>query len=256
MYFGYNKRTGKRGDYKYWYLDKATNKYYECIRPSVYVVNLFPRLKNHPPANQIMPCPWLNIKTGNHELIESKDGVLYNKGGIINKKEIDYFENVHFMTLIHELIHEITPDTKITVKMIKNWHQRFLDQLYLWAGKYRSVDISKHGFRWPPFNRIENAMKYFDRNFLSNTPIECNTENQIISIVSQIMGELLFIHPFREGNGRIAKLVGAILFFQKGYPPLDFSKISRNEWINASLDAYAKNYESLGLLLSKALKIE
>jgi cell filamentation protein len=256
MYFGYNKRTGKRGDYKYWYVDKSSNKYYECIKPSDHVVKIFPRLKNHPPANQIMLCPWLNIQTKNHELIETKEGVLYNKGGIVDKKEIDYFENVHFMILVHELIHEITPLTNITVAMIKRWHQRFFGQLYTWAGKYRTVDISKSGFRWPSYNRIENAMRELDRNYMSNTPIESNIENEIISAVSQIMGEILFINPFREGNGRIAKLVGGILFFQKDYPLLDFSNIPRNEWIDASLDAYAKNYKPLSLLLGKALKIE
>ena len=149
MYFGYNKRTGKRGDYKYWYFDNTSKKYYECIKPSDYVIRIFPRLKNHPPTNQIMPCPWENINTNNYELIETKDGVLFNKGGIIQKKEIDYFENFHFITLIHELIHEVTPNTVLSVKMIINWHQRFLGQLYLWAGKYRTVDISKYGFRWP-----------------------------------------------------------------------------------------------------------
>jgi len=75
--------------------------------------------------------------------------MLYNKGGIIDKKEIDYYENFHFIPLIHELIHEITPQTRLGASMIKQWHQRFMGKLYSWAGNYRTVDISKYGFRWP-----------------------------------------------------------------------------------------------------------
>lgn len=254
MNYGYNKRTGKRGDYKYWYFDDISIKYYECLKPSDYVVRKSKIIKNHPPSNQIIPCPWQNLSYGNHELIETKEGVLFNKGGIIDKKEIDSFENLHFTTLITELIHEITPNTKLSVKLIKKWHQRFLGQLYSWAGKYRTVDISKIGFRWPPCNRIQSAMYNLDRNLLSNTPIISDIEEDIILTVAQIIGELLFIHPFREGNGRIAKLVGTILFLQKDYPSLDLSNIHDNNWINASLDAYAKNYDPLVSILRKALE--
>ena len=98
-------------------------------------------------------------------------------------------------------------------------------------------------------------MNNLDRNLLSNTPILNDIEEDIILKVAQIIGELLFIHPFREGNGRIAKLVGAILFFQKDYPLIDLSNISDNSWINASLDAYAKNYDPLASILKKALEI-
>ena len=92
---------------------------------------------------------------GNHELIETDSGVLYNEGGIIDKKEIDYFENFHFITLIQELIHEITPQTRLSALMIKQWHQRFLGQLYSWAGNYRTVDVSKYRFRWTSYNLVE-----------------------------------------------------------------------------------------------------
>lgn len=253
MQFGYNKRTGKRKDYKYWYFDDKTKMYYECIKPSDYIVGLFPRNKNHPPKNRIMNCPWINIHTGNHELIETKDGVLFNKGGIIDKKEIDYFENFHFISLINELINEITPRTSITVKVINKWHQRFLGQLYTWAGKYRTVDVSKYGFRWPSYNTIPNAMNNLNRFLISSTPITSNELEEILNIVSKIMGELLFIHPFREGNGRITKLIGVILLFQKNYPILNFTNTSDTEWINASLDAYAQDYTAIKGILRNAL---
>ena len=255
MYYGYIKRTGKRKDYKYWYLEKSSGKYYEGLKPSDYLIRIKDRETNHPHVSQIMPCPWKGLDTGNHELIETDSGVLYNKGGIIDKKEIDYFENFHFIALIHELINEVTPQTRLSAEFIRQWHQRFMGQLYSWAGKYRTVDVSKYGFRWPSYNQIDRAMRILEGDYLTNTPITSNNESEIISFVAHVIGELLFIHPFREGNGRMAKLVGAILLFQKDYPLLDFTSVDKNDWINASLDAYAQKYDSLNLLIRKALKI-
>ena len=155
MYYGYSNRTGKRNDFKYWYVDKNTGKLYEGLKPSDYVIRIFPRENDHPQKKYVIPCPWNNLETRNHELIETDYGVLYNKDGIIEKKEIDYYENFHFIALINELVHEITPRTSLSVSTIKQWHQRFLGQLYSWAGKYRTIDISKYGFRWPSYNQIE-----------------------------------------------------------------------------------------------------
>ena len=171
MYYGYVKRTGKRNDYKYWYIERNTGKFYEGLKPSEYIIRNFPKEIDHPPDIQVMPCSWRNLESGNHELIEAASGVLYNKDGIIDKKEIDSFENFHFVTLIHELLYEITSQTRLSIAMIKQWHQRFMGKLYSWAGKFRTVDVSKYGFRWPSYNQIERAMKNLEQEYLSMTPI-------------------------------------------------------------------------------------
>lgn len=97
-------------------------------------------------------------------------------------------------------------------------------------------------------------MNQFELEFLSLTPINSNDEENILIIVSMIMGEILLIHPFREGNGRIAKLIAAVLLLQKDYPIPDFSKIKGNDLIDAALDAYSKKYDGMVKILRKALK--
>ena len=37
--------------------------------------------------------------------------------------------------------------------------------------------------------------------------------------------ELILVHPFREGNGRIARLLAVLMGLQAGLPPLDFSPL-------------------------------
>jgi cell filamentation protein len=39
-------------------------------------------------------------------------------------------------------------------------------------------------------------------------------------------GELVLIHPFREGNGRCARLLAWLMALQAGLPPLDFAPLA------------------------------
>ena len=41
--------------------------------------------------------------------------------------------------------------------------------------------------------------------------------------------ELILIHPFRDGNGRWARLVATLMALQAGLPPLDFSGVKGKE---------------------------
>jgi cell filamentation protein len=60
--------------------------------------------------------------------------------------------------------------------------------------------------------------------------------------LAEVHVELVLIHPFREGNGRIARLLSVLMALQDGLPPLDFSDLpgaGREEYfaaIRAGLD--------------------
>jgi Fic family protein len=52
-------------------------------------------------------------------------------------------------------------------------------------------------------------------------------------LYAKFYAEFLHIHPFKDGNGRIARLLHMILMIRKGYQPIFFEKIERDEYINA-----------------------
>ena len=57
--------------------------------------------------------------------------------------------------------------------------------------------------------------------------------------------ELILIHPFREGNGRMARLLAMLMALQAGLPPLDFSPMEgrgKRAYIAAIHAALGRNY--------------
>lgn len=67
------------------------------------------------------------------------------------------------------------------------------------------------------------------------------------------MGEINALHPFREGNGRTQREFIRELAIRAGYD-IDYSTISEQEMILASIDSFACNYDRLRELFEKAVK--
>jgi cell filamentation protein len=69
--------------------------------------------------------------------------------------------------------------------------------------------------------------------------------------------ELVLIHPFREGNGRIARLLSVLMALQAGLPPLDFSDLQGTERgayfaaIQAGLD---RDYRAMERIFSRVIE--
>ena len=56
------------------------------------------------------------------------------------------------------------------------------------------------------------------------------SREQLINDIAIVHGELLFIHPFREGNGRTARLLANLMCRKAGYDGLMFEKIGKKEF--------------------------
>jgi cell filamentation protein len=66
----------------------------------------------------------------------------------------------------------------------------------------------------------------------------------------------VLIHPFREGNGRCARLLGWLMALQAGWPPLDFSPLSgrgKAVYFAAIQATLAREYAPLQRCFSRVL---
>jgi cell filamentation protein len=91
-------------------------------------------------------------------------------------------------------------------------------------------------------------MDLFDAEILNNLPDSYSTDENFIRDIATVHAELLFIHPFREGNGRTARLLANLMAHKQGYESLNFTKINESvlpEYISAVQAAAKKDYEPM-----------
>jgi len=72
-------------------------------------------------------------------------------------------------------------------------------------------------------------MDGFERNVLRRyTPCRCKDLGDIVHALAVVHTELILIHPFREGNGRAARMLATLMGLQSELPPLDFGMMGGN----------------------------
>ncbi len=154
------------------------------------------------------------------------------------------------------LLHEVRIDTPMTCDLLLHIHGRIFSDLYAWAGRWRTVTISKPGITWPPPMFVPRAMDDFERSFLQRHPAKSLTDDeQFCEAVAEIQGEFLVVHPFREGNARTIKLLSDLLAAQTGRPLLvyDQSDAGQAKYIIAASQAFNRNYRPMLDVIRSAL---
>ena len=102
-------------------------------------------------------------------------------------------------------------------------------------------------------------MKDFENEFLRVLKDEITDETILLQNSARMHAELLFIHPFREGNGRTIRMFTNLIYLSKTGKELDFKILEYNleTYINAVQQAGQKEYhlmEKLFLEMSSGLK--
>lgn len=97
------------------------------------------------------------------------------------------------------------------------------------AGKYRkhAVFITGSKYSVTPVSEIEIKMNEL------YTYIQQNKNMNAILLAGKFHKQFVFIHPFGDGNGRIARLGMNTLLIQRGYTPLIIPPVLRHEYIEA-----------------------
>lgn len=148
-------------------------------------------------------------------------GVLYNTLNIINDSDLKDVETLLLDDAFDRLALRYSKTHKFGEPDIRFIHKEFLGSLYSWAGKYRLVNISSSGLEWCQVRFIEAQMKEFGKLLKRLTPFASQwTRQDIIRHLAVIHGELVVVHPFRDGNGRTTRLLCDLLLMQANHRPI------------------------------------
>lgn len=182
---------------------------------------------------------------------EEETDILPNKLNLSSKKNIEESEFAGFLNAEHTLFDILTSETKFNIDYIKNIHKRALEHLYDFAGKYRTVNISKQGFLFPSAMYLEQSMKSFEEEILDKLPDSYTDKESLIKDIAKVHAEFLYIHPFREGNGRTARLLANIMSYKAGYSELNFDllKAKWDDYVIAVQKGGEKDYTYMEKLI-------
>lgn len=187
---------------------------------------------------------------------DSKDQVLNNKLGITDVEEMEGKELDALLTFQKALFDRFPIDKIINVQDICEWHQQWLGDIYSWAGKYRSVNISKDDFLFAAADRIPGLLNDYQQAYLDIfTPCLGMQADELIDAMAKCHVEFILIHPFRDGNGRMGRLLCTVMALQADMPVLYFEKIEKdkNRYIEAIHAGHAGDHEPMKAIFSEIL---
>jgi cell filamentation protein len=215
-------------------------------------------LATAPTTPRVVVNPWRNYER-EWDWIQTDDGLCLNYAGCLDREEVDRREDegvARAMEFVVGLLDRPEP-VPLTVNLVRQIHRELMGEIYPFAGEWRTVDLHKGDgpTRWPlPPGGIQPLMDVLEREVLSRSPLLSEDDEKVFGYVSEVMCEILALHPFREGNGRAAFIAGNLLLLQNDLVPLDvYDRRNDQARYFAACDAgrIHKDYASLAKLVAE-----
>jgi len=166
--------------------------------------------------------------------------VLKNRLNLTIQAELDAFES----EVVTQRGLEPLPAGRFTPTHLRSVHRHLFQDLYPWAGRYRTIRISKGQsmFCCPEHIRTQ-LQSLFD--WLSRRRHLAGLDADDFACAgAHFLSELNVIHAFREGNGRTQMAFFAMLADSVGHP-LDLSLLDPQQFLAAMITAFDSSEQDL-----------
>ncbi|MDU2264663.1 MAG: Fic family protein [Enterococcus faecalis] len=169
--------------------------------------------------------------------------MLENKLGIINQLELNRVEERVSKEKAKQLYDSGDIDrVEIgTFKGLSYIHNYLFEDIYEFAGKVRSQNISKGNFRFAPIMYLEIALEHIDKM----------PQRNLDEIVAKYV-EMNIAHPFREGNGRATRIWLDLIMKKELKQVVDWNLINKEDYLSA-MERSPVNDLEIKYLFSNAL---
>lgn len=168
---------------------------------------------------------------------------LENKLGIADSAELAKAEEKLSKTKAIELFEKGLLDTfeAGTFKGLSQIHKYLFEEIYSFAGKMRSENIAKGGFRFASAMYLETALGNIGK-------MRQSTFEEII----EKYVEMNVAHPFREGNGRSTRIWLNVILKRELKMIIDWSNVDKEDYLHA-MERSPINDAEIKILLKGAL---
>jgi cell filamentation protein len=177
--------------------------------------------------------------------------VLRNKLNLRDAAQLDYFER----ELVAERTAQGIPSGDFDLAHLRAIHRHLFRDVYDWAGELRTVEIAKGGNQFQFRQYIGTGMADVHRRIVAAGYLRNLSGRAFADKAGEIIGDINYVHPFREGNGRTQALYLEALARQAGHP-IDLTRLIRESWMEASKAAHAGRYGPFADCIHAALLSE
>ena len=173
---------------------------------------------------------WTSNALEGNSLTESETKVLLEDGLTVGGKSMrDMFEAVDHAKA-YDFMFSLLKEHRIDEQAMLRIHKLFCQNIEPeYAGRYRDIRVIITGSQYPvtaPEKMSEDMDMLFEwvqRDREKYHPVE---------FAALLHERLVFIHPFKDGNGRVARLLMNLALIQEGYLPAVIPPILRADYIS------------------------
>jgi cell filamentation protein len=159
--------------------------------------------------------------------------ILKNKLGLKSQRELDAFES----EMSFERSTESLPAGKLSYSHYRAIHRHLFQDVYTWAGKVRSVRISKGESTFCCPEHIDQEMTKLFKASRRVGHLRGTSADEFAKHAAHFLAELNAIHPFREGNGR-TQLTFLTLLAERAGHPLTLKKMNPERIMQAVIASF------------------
>ena len=180
----------------------------------------------------------------------SRTSVLRNKFGIGDARLLDYFER----ELVTHRQRQDIPTGRFGLAHLKAIHRHLFQDVYGWAGEVRTVEINKGGSQFQFCRFIETGMADIHRRLEAAKYLHGLPREDFAAQAGEIIGDVNYVHPFREGNGR-TQLQYLKQRAAQARHDIDLTRFDPAQWLEASKASHQGHYEVMAAEILKSLRL-
>ena len=182
--------------------------------------------------------------------VDPQTGILRNLVGAVTLDELKNAEGEFVALRTIQLISELPFKVRGSLEDFRAIHRYLFQDIYDWAGNPRTVEIRKNEADsqfFLPSENIETGFVWAQNELDSDEALKGVAADVFPLRLAYHFDNYNFIHPFREGNGRVQRLFWTLLCHDAGYD-LDWRSVTAEE--NDSASKLAAEQQDLSQLVA------
>jgi cell filamentation protein len=174
--------------------------------------------------------------------------VLRNRLGLTDSARLDRAER----WLVTQRAAEGLPPGRFGLAHLRAIHRHLFQDIYDWAGELRTVEIAKDGHQFQFRRFIVTGMQDIHQRLVRAAFLRGLSRAKFATAAGRIMGDVNYVHPFREGNGRTQLFYLEQLAGRAGHP-IDLARLEPRGWLAASRASHAGDYDPMAAEIARTL---